>query len=244
MRYYSTAWSWGEVRTLMVKAFPLGIVILLMTLTTAIPRWVIEATYGDEGFRYLGFFAALTYIVIAGNLITIQLGHAASNRLALTFRESLRRFLILLLKLEVVACFVGALMLFVAHLCGEWLLRICYGAEYAAYHSQFMIIVASQCCALVSSILGFATTQMRVFWFQVFVWMLMCAVALGFSLWLVPQDPIRGGAYTMLAVALAQLAAYAVAVLYGILRRPAMLQQIKTESSGESPMDTSLMGSS
>jgi len=244
MRYYNTAWSWAEVWTVLVKAFPLGIVILLMTLTTSIPRWVIEATYGENGFRYLGFFAALTYIVIAGNLITIQLGHASSNRLALTYRASLRRFLMLLVKLEAVACFVGISMLLVAHLCGEWLLRVCYGAEYAAYHSQFMIIVVSQCFALVSSILGFATTQMRVFWFQVFVWVLLCGVAWGFSVWLVPQDPIRGGAYSMLAVALAQLAAYAVAVLYGVLRRPTMLQRMRTEegekSGGEPPMDTGL----
>ena len=222
-----------------------GIVILLMTVTTSIPRWVIEATYGDDGFYYLGFFAALTYIVMAGNLITIQLGHTASNRLALSFRESLRGFLILLLKLEILACAVSIGMLFVAYFFGEWLLRVLYRPEYARYHSEFMIIVVAQCIALFNAILGFATTQMQVFWFQVFLWTLLCGVACGVAIWQVPKDPILGGAYTMLAVAVAQLGAYAVAVFHGISIRPATLARLKAEqSSGESEIGTGHFGPS
>lgn len=241
MRHYDTVWRWADVRTLIVRALPLGIVILLMTLTVAIPRWVIEATYEDEGFYYLGFFAALTYVVVAGNLITTQLGHTASNRLAQSFRDSLRRFLVLLVKLEALACAVGIGMLLVAYFFGQWLLRVVYRPEYAAYHSEFMIIVVAQCVMLVSSILGFATTQMRVFWFQAFLWTLLCGVAWGVSVWLVPADPIRGGAYTMLVVALVQLGAYAVAVLYGVSRRPAMIERLKAEQPGRSEIDTDIV---
>jgi O-antigen/teichoic acid export membrane protein len=244
MRYYNGAWKWMDVRALVVRAFPLGIVILLMTLSSAIPRWVIEASYGDEGFYYLGFFAALTYVVVAGNLVTNQVGHAASNRLALSFHDSLRRFLLLLVKLEALACAAAVAMLLVAYFFGEWLLRVLYRPEYAAYHSEFMIVVIAQCIMLVSSILGFATTQMRVFWFQVFLWALLCAVAWGVSMWLVPKAPILGGAYTVLAVALVQFAAYTVAILYGISRRPALLERLRVEQSLEEPeIDTDLLSS-
>ena len=232
MTHHDPAWTWDDVRRVSARAFPLGIVTLLIVLTTAIPRWVIKASHGPDGFRYVGIFAALTYIIIAGNLFTVQLGHTAANRLSIYFRDSLPRFLGLLLRLELVAVAIGAMMWVVARFAGEWLLRVVYQPEYAAYHPEFMIIVAAQCIMLLSSILGFAATQMQVYWFQAGAWSIMCGTAWGVSAWLVPNDPIGGGANAMIAVAVVQLVLYTFAVVYGVWRRPALLVDM---NGGASP---------
>ena len=233
MAGYEREWSWRGVRRVAGKAFPLGVVTVLIVLTTAIPRWIIKASHGDDGFRYVGIFAALTYIIIAGNLFTVQLGHTAANRLAVYFRDSLPRFLGLLLKLELVAAATGAVMFALAHFFGQWLLGVVYQPEYAAYHAQFKIIVIAQCIMLLSSILGFAATQMQVYWFQAAVWSLMCATAWGVSAWLVPSDPIGGGAYAMIAVAGVQLVLYLFAVAYGVWRRPILLAEMSRAAGAD-----------
>ena len=107
-----------------------------------------------------------------------------------------------------------------------------YLPEYAAYHPEFMIIVAAKCIMLLSSILGVAATQMQVYWFQAGVWSIMCGTAWGVSAWLVPNDPIGGGANAMIAVAVVQLVLYTFAVVYGVWRRPALLADM---NGGASP---------
>jgi hypothetical protein len=227
-RHYDPAWTWREVRAVLWTALPLGVVALLISLSASIPRWIIEAAHGERGFRYLGFFAALSTIIVAGNLLIVQLGHTAANRLALFYREDLPRFLRLLLRLEVFCVLLGAGALLLAWRFGEWLLAALFRPEYADYHREFMIIVLAQCVMFISSILGFAATQMQVYWLQVVVWTGLCGVAWGVSAWRIPADPIGGGAEAMLAVALAQLVAYAGAVVYGVRRRTALL---KSEAS-------------
>jgi hypothetical protein len=86
---------------------------------------------------------------------------------------------------------------------------------------------------LLSSILGFAATQMQVYWFQAAVWSIMCGTAWGVSAWLVPSDPIGGGAYAMIAVAAVQLVLYTFAVAYGIRRRPALLAEMHRGAAGD-----------
>lgn len=60
-------------------ALPLGVVMLLISLNSNIPRYVIQAHYGEWE---LGIFAATAYIMVAGTTVVSALGQSASPRLA------------------------------------------------------------------------------------------------------------------------------------------------------------------
>jgi O-antigen/teichoic acid export membrane protein len=65
-------------------ALPLGGVMLLLSLNTNIPRYLIEYYLGDE---QLGFFSAIAYLIVAGNTVVGALGQSASPRLARYFAQ-------------------------------------------------------------------------------------------------------------------------------------------------------------
>lgn len=220
-RAYDASWTWPQTRALAIRALPLGIVTLLISLTTNIPRLYIEST--PHGDRALGFFSALSWIVQAANLVVIQLGFAASNRLATYFRDDVRAFVALVLKLEALALLVCAAVLAVTLLLGPWLLATLYQPEYAEHFPAFLVLVSGQCILFLSSLLGFAVTQMQLFWVQVFISLSMCAAATITSALMIPSNPIAGGAWATLAMAIVQLVCFLACLIAGIRMRPALL---------------------
>src|SRR5262249_58494076 len=72
----------GVVRrmwTLTCLAFPLGVVMALISLTSNIPRYFIETYFG---IRELGIFAALLYVTTAGMTLISAIGNSLTPRLA------------------------------------------------------------------------------------------------------------------------------------------------------------------
>ncbi len=229
--HYGTEWSWEQVRALIVRAFPLGVVSLMVTLVPNIPRW---ALYGlPDGDRNLGFFSALSWVVYVGNLFVSQAGVTAANRLAVYFRENMRAFVRLVLKLEAIALAMSLPLFLAALFAGRWILRILYKPEYADFYPEFMIIVVAQCVSFFSSIFGFATTQMQIYWVQVGIWSAMGAAALAGSWWLIPHNPIHGACMTVLIVALVQFVAYLLCLVIGIRLQPRLLARVAAADAAQ-----------
>lgn len=231
MTHFDGARDWREVGGIIASAFPLGLVSLLMTLTAAVPAWTIEATQGARGFRFLGFFSALYYLFFAGNLLVNQLGQVAANRLSRLYVDNLTALVGLIVKLELMCLALGLAMIALAYQWGGALLSLFYRPEYSAYHDALMIVVTAQSVTLLGSMLGFAVTQMRLYWLQVVAWIVMLGAGTAVAIRFIPDRPVHGGAYAMLAVSLAQLVMYSAAVIYGIwVRRTAIAGQTTTDS--------------
>lgn len=221
-RLHDLAWDWRGLRALAVQTFPLGLVALAINLCDTFPRWVVESR--PDGTTQLGYFGALAYITLAGNLVIIQATHAAANRLALFYQRDLRAFLRLGARLLLLAVGLGAALLLVAHYCGAWLLRTLYTAEYARYTAEFKLIVLANALALLTNLLGAATTQMRLFWIQVPVQVLTLGATAAAALLLIRGDNLVWGAgQTALVRAAVQLGLYALCVTGGIVLRRRLL---------------------
>src|SRR5690606_10077213 len=84
----------GSVRALARQAAPLGLVILLTSLNSNVPRYVIEAVHGEFS---LGIFAALAYLIVAGTTVVTAVGQAVSPRLSRMYAlgqvDQFRRFI-------------------------------------------------------------------------------------------------------------------------------------------------------
>lgn len=77
-------WQWSALWPLLGTSLPLGLVMMLISLNTNLPRYFIEQQLGE---RELGIFSALAYLMIVGTMVVNALGNSASPRLARHYLE-------------------------------------------------------------------------------------------------------------------------------------------------------------
>jgi O-antigen/teichoic acid export membrane protein len=198
-------------------SLPLGLTMMLISLNTNIPRYFIEHWAGT---RALGFFAAIAYLMVAGNLVINALAQAALPRLAM-YRAGakLRDFRELLLRLSLVAGVLGSLSVLVAQLAGKQVLSIMYRADYAEYSAVFTWLMAAAGIGYLASIMGCGMTAARLFNPQLPLNLIVVTVCAGASWCWIPTYGLRGAAWALFAAAAVQF----LASLFVLLRalRPA-----------------------
>ncbi len=178
-------------------AAPLGVVMMLIALVSAIPRYFLVRAAGEAA---VGVFTALSSLILVGTLVVGALGASASPRLArLHAAGDLNGFRRLLGRLALSGVVLGIAGVAVAALAGRPILRIVYTAEYAAYAGDLVWIMVAGALAYVAAFLGYGLTAARILKQQVG---LFAAVALASTLasaWLVPGHGVRGAAWALLA---------------------------------------------
>lgn len=207
----------GDINTLARLAWlalPLGMVMMLISLNTNIPRYFLERHHGEAA---LGIFAALAYVLVAGGKVMGALGRATTPRLAKYYasgdRTSFRK---LLGKLLLIGALLGAVGVVLALLVGRPLLTLFYRPEYGEQVHVFVWIVIAAGIGYVASCLGYAMTAARHFSIQLPLFVLVAAASLGASFWLIPTYGLMGAALAMLAAVLVQVVGSAAVVYYVI----------------------------
>lgn len=207
-----TETSWTGARSILRQALPLGGVLMLVSLNTNLPRYVIER---QMGVGELGAFAAVASFVTAGATIVNALGQAATPKLArLANRHEPAKFLRLVSKLGALVLGLGLLGVAGAALLGKMVLTLAYRPEYAAYSGLLVGVMGAAIPGYVAAALGYAVTAARAFDAQV---PMFCVVAAscGYASWLlVPRLGLAGAAVAMAVAAAAQIGGQAL-----ILRR-------------------------
>lgn len=184
-------------------ALPLGVVMLLISLNSNIPRYFIQHYLGEA---QLGIFAAIGYIMVAGSTVVAALGQSASPRLARHFAEGQSgAFRRLVGRLMAVGAALGAAGLIVALAGGRPLLVLLYRAEYAASVSVFIWLAVGAGVGYVASFLGYALTAARYFAVQAPLFAVVAA-ATGLAAWiLVPRFGLVGAAWSVIIGCLVNL---------------------------------------
>ncbi len=192
------------LRRIIALAFPLGIVMGIISLNANIPRYAVEKYLST---RDLGFFAALAYTTVAINLFVQALGQAVAPRMAACFADKdIRGFFRLLKKLLVINMSIGLCGVAVIAVGGGPLLSLVYTPEYAAYTSLFLVLMLAATVMGIASGLGYALTAAREFRPQVPLFTAVLA-STGLSLiWLVPKAGLYGAAGSLIVSALVQIA--------------------------------------
>lgn len=195
------------------RAFPLGLVMLLIHLGDAIPGWIV---YQHGEFHPLAYVGVLKYLTMAASFVVIQLGTAAGNELASRYRFRPAEFPRLAIRMCAVAAGLGGALLLATWLLGGPILRIFFDAGYAAHEGELTILMAGQAVLLLGSMFGVVTTHIGRFWVQVPIQLAVVAVATGVAAWLVPADPVRGFAWAAVARAGVLTLLYGGCVLAGL----------------------------
>ena len=172
-------------------ALPLGVVLMLLSLASSLPRYAIERSLGMAA---LGAFAAPASFMGVGATVVNALGQAATPRLARCFSEGDRAgFRRLAWQLAGVAALLGVAGVAVALTMGRFALRLLYGGAYAGYANLLVWLMAAALAGNLAGALGYVITSAREFRAQAPLFGAVAASA-GVSAWLlVPRMGLAGG---------------------------------------------------
>ncbi len=214
----SPNWQFNKLRKLVWLALPLGFVMMLISLNSNIPRYFIERYLGE---RELGFFAAISYLMVVTGMVISALGESASPRLAKYYAQGNgKAFLTLLLKLVGIGFVIGVLGILAVLVTGREILTILYRPEYGEYLDVFVLVMITTAISDVSSFLGYGMTAARYFFVQVPLFMFVTGTSAIACLWLIPSLGLRGAAIALLIGASVQALLSIALNLYALHKLP------------------------
>jgi O-antigen/teichoic acid export membrane protein len=214
----SPRWQAKPLWRLARLAFPLGMVMFIVSLSTNVPRYYVEHYCG---LGALGVFAALAYVMVAGSRIVMALGDAASPRLARHYAAGARKeFGTLLLQLVLCGALLGGGAVATALVAGPELLTFCYGPEYAEHANLFVWIAAAGALGYVGSFVGYGMTAARQFFVQMPLFIVVGLATAAACALLVPDYGLIGAAWAMGVGAFVQLAGSALVIGFALAASP------------------------
>lgn len=200
---------------------PMGFVIMLNTLHFNLPRYAVEHFMGKDA---LGYYAAVTYLIIVGSTIINALAQASLARMAVHYNNDVSAFRALLLTMLFLAGAAGAVGVLASIAFGPTILRFFFTNDYAKFNELFIWSMIAAMLLYLATVLGGAATAARHFRSQAVIAglvalligvssyllvppygligaviafgiaMVFKATAQAFSLWMDPK--IRGHAYS------------------------------------------------
>ncbi|NHC34193.1 oligosaccharide flippase family protein [Scytonema millei] len=209
-------WHLKTLRTLALFSLPLGFVMMLITLSTNIPRYFIEYYLGE---RELGIFAAISYLMVATAMVVNALGQSASPRLAKYYAaENGTAFRSLLLKLVGIGILLGGTGVLVASVAGRELITLMYRPEYAEQSELLVWLMVATAIADTASFLGYGMSAARYFNIQLPLFTLVTGTSAIACFWLIPAYGLLGAAIAAIISAIVQMG-FSLGVIFHALHR-------------------------
>lgn len=208
-----------ELFKLVWLSFPVGITLTLISFHSAIPRYFIKYYY-DEA--YLGYFSAMSALLILGSMVVQALGNSACPRLAKYYVENTRAYFRLVSKLVFVGFATGCAGMVISTLFGKFFLTIFFTADYAKYHKELNWIVFCGAFSFVISLLGYSLSAARYFKTQAAIWTGIVTITTMLCALLVPDYGMVGAVWSM-AIALSIGGAAIFSIAYFTVRKKASL---------------------
>lgn len=211
-------WQWRSLVKLVWLAWPLGLVMMLLSLNANIPRYMSERYLGE---RELGIFAALAYLMIAGNTVIAALGQSATPRLARYYVQGDRAaFGNLLLRLMGIGVIAGAAGVVGALIAGQPLLGLIYGTEYADHSDVLLYLMIAAGIGYVASFLGYGMTAARYFRIQMPLFALIVGCTTIACMKFIPAAGLRGAALALIISIAIQFCMSGLIMLYALYKPP------------------------
>lgn len=211
----SPVYKYYILKKMLITSLPLGMMSLLMSLDSNIPKYVIERFEGTES---LGYYSALSYINMAGGQMITSISQAATPRLAYLYtKDNKRAFVKLLTKLTMIGFLVGIFSVLFIVFFGEGFIRLLYSDDYAQHMSVFIVIMIAGAINYTASFLGNGMTAARAFKIQPYLGIIWVATSLIASIIFIPQYGLMGGAISLVASSFIKLLSKII-VIYKLIK--------------------------
>lgn len=201
-RIVKPSWDFYTLRTMAWVAMPLGVVAMLVSLNSNIPKYFIEEYHGEA---MLGYYTAMAYILVAGTTVITALKQSAISRLAIYYLNNRAAFIRLIIKLCGIGLIVGLAGVCISLLFGRPLLRIFYGADYAEHVKVLVWLMIAGTSIYMYAFISAAMTAMRIIRIQAAVTAFSVFICLVAAHLLIPNYGQIGAAWALLAAAWSNL---------------------------------------
>ncbi len=213
-------WDGPKLWTLVKLAAPLGLVAWLVSLYTSIPRLTLDKYYGQDE---VGYFGAISSLLVLGTMITTALGQTVSPRLSRYYVENIIAYKLLVYKMAGIALCLGLLAVAASTFLGRWILTVMFTSEYAQYNHIFVGLTVAGAILFLYTFMNDSLTATRTFTVQLPI----CAAAAGVcglgSLVLIPRVGMMGAVYALIGCYLVGFLGCLVSVIYFYRRRKAII---------------------
>ena len=216
MELFWPIWNARQLKKLFMLSLPVGITVMLVSLSVNIPRYFVEIWQGEAA---LGIFGPLSYFMVLGNEVVLALGQSAAPRMARYYVHRDRASVIrLLTRQKAVGAFFGIIGVVLAAAAGPQILSLAFGPEYTKYSHVFLILMMTSSLSLVFGFSSMFLTAARAFWIQIPVRVCSASTMAICCAVLVPSHGIIGAAAAMLISTMVHSALALSAVIF-ILHR-------------------------
>lgn len=196
-------WSWPRMRVLLALAVPLGLVSMLASVNSNVPRYFLEAYHGHAA---LGIFSPIASLLTAGALIVSSMGQAAFVPVAQAYDAGdLRGYRRFILRAVALAGGLGIAGIAGSVLLGRQVLTLLFGSEYRDQAQLLVWLAMAGSISFAVSGLGYIMTAARSLTPQVPLLAASTVAAIAGSLWLIPKYGLNGAAWVVAVSALVQL---------------------------------------
>lgn len=145
-------------------ALPLGIVSLINSLNTNIPRYLLDRLSSPSD---LGIYSALSYVLVAANMLITPISLLAAPKLADAYNNNrVKQFVKLNIILILFSTLVFIPIILILIIQGENVLKILYSDEYATYNYEFIIINCSMLFSFYTTFFNLSIVTARFFQIQ------------------------------------------------------------------------------
>ncbi|AQQ55142.1 lipopolysaccharide biosynthesis protein [Planococcus lenghuensis] len=192
---YKIYWTRKNLKELLSISVPLGVVAGLDSLHLNVPRYFIEHLYGEE---MLGFFVAVTYLMVIGSTIIGAIGQAVLPRLSILYsNKEFNAFIKFTFSFIVFSFIIGLFGVLISVIIGKEALALIYSPEYAAFSTTLNWTMVAATIWYVSSAVGTSINATRQFIAQIPIYMLMTGACSLSSYFLIPAFGLPGGAMAL-----------------------------------------------
>jgi len=188
-------WHSNIIWKLAKTTAPLGLVAWLGTLFTSLPRLFLDKFSGREN---VGYFVAMSSLLVAGTMIIAALTQAASPRLAKYYAENIKAYKVLLLKLTIVGIGLGFTGIITSVFFGRQILTLLFTPEYAKHNNVFVLLVVAGLLLMLFSFMTVGLTAARKFSVQVPLYAICAIVCCVSSLFFIPKWGMTGAAASLI----------------------------------------------
>lgn len=193
-----------NITVILKLGLPLGLVQMVVSLNTSIPRYLLEFF---EDPKTLGYFSAIAYIITIGNML---MNSITQNFIPyLTDRIQKKQYILfkknVFIHLTVFSLFLGFSLILGSKLLGDVFLEVAYGKDYAAYTDVLILMSVAMAINFISWNLDTALLSMRYISIQPKISIFILILNLIVSYYFIKSVGIYGVAYSFIIINIIQL---------------------------------------
>lgn len=188
------SWQIGKLWKLTRLTIPLGLVAWLGSMFASTLCLVMDKFVGR---KEVGYFAAISSLLVVGRMLISALGEAILPRLSKYYVSSPRAYKLLLLKFSGVALFIGVAGVVVSILFGKLILTLMFTAEYAEHSRVFIQLMVAGSVLLLFTCMNIGLTAARKFVVQVPIYAVAAGVCAVSAFLLIPAYGMIGAAWSL-----------------------------------------------